>query len=54
MRREFGDLQNLPQDLRTLTFFAWDLDITQPFFQGKAKIFIQFTEFIFGNFGYGL
>ena len=33
MRREFGDLQNLPQDPRSVrkfcgpqTFFAWDLD----------------------------
>ena len=33
MRREFGDLQNLPQDLRSFgrfcgpqTVFAWDLD----------------------------
>ena len=33
MRREFGDLQNLPQDLRSFgrfcgpqTLFAWDLD----------------------------
>ena len=35
MQREFGDLQNLPQDLRSLgrfcvpqTVFEWDLDIT--------------------------
>ena len=34
MRREFGDVQNLPQDLRSFgrfcgpqTVFAWDLDI---------------------------
>ena len=43
MQRDFGDLQNLPQDLRSLgrfcgpqTVFAWDLDSTHSIYTFKV------------------